>query len=194
MEDEESPVCISCRVILAKTANGMCSICETKKSEWKNNDELFFSELKQGHQWQQLPALFFKLHGFQVEMPELTIRSSIKEAGRWKDTPDLIVNGHIIEVKSRNEIFTSGDSFPYETAFIDTVSGYDAKVIKPLAYVFVSRPTGAMLVLKTNSSKGWAVESKFDHIRKIQENFYLCKRKHLQNINVLVSFIKNNGK
>lgn len=165
-----------------------------EQKPWKDNDELFIKELKAGHQWQNLPALFFKLHGLEVEIPELTIRTSIKEAGKWKDAPDLIVNGHIIEVKSRNEIFTSPDSFPYETAFVDTVSGYDSKKVKPLAYVFISRPTGAMLVLKTNSAKGLTVESKFDHVRKIQENFYVCKRKHLQNINLLVSFIKSNVK
>lgn len=90
-----------------------------------------------------------------------------------------------------NETFTSGQSFPYDTVFVDTVSGYEAKETKPLAYVIISRPTGAMVILKTLSSKGWAVESKFDHTRKIQENFYVCKRKHLQTPDVLVSYIKN---
>lgn len=168
--------------------------CGKKQESWKNNDELFFKELKEGHSWQQLPALFFKLRGLSVEIPELKIRSSIEEAHKWIDTPDLLVNGHIIEVKSRNESFVSGDSYPYKTAFVDTVSGYNSKITKPLAYVIISRPTGAMVVLKTLSSKGWSIESKFDHIRKIKEDFYVCKPKHLQTLDVLVSYIKRNEK
>lgn len=162
----------------------------TEQKSWKNNDQLFMKELREGYQWQNLPAVFFRLQGLEVEIPELKIRSSIKEAYKWSDTPDLIVNGSIIEVKSRNETFTSGSSFPYETVFIDTVSGYDAKKIKPLAYVMISRPTGAMVVLKTLSSKGWNIESKFDHTRKIRENFYVCRRRHLQSPDVLVSYLK----
>lgn len=168
--------------------------CGKEQKSWKNNDELFFKELKEGHQWQQLPALFLKLHGLSVEVPELKIRSSIKEANRWINAPDLLVNGYVIEVKSRNESFISGSTYPYETVFVDTVSGYNAKEIKPLAYIIISRPTGAMVVLKTLSSKGWNIESKFDHVRKIKEDFYVCKPKHLQTLDVLISYIKNNEK
>jgi len=100
----------------------------------------------------------------------------------------------VIEVKSRNESFISGNTYPYETVFVDTVSGYNAKETKPLAYIIISRPTGAMVVLKTLSSKGWNIESKFDHVRKIKEDFYVCKPKHLQTLDVLISYIKNNEK
>lgn len=137
-----------------------------------------------------MPALFFRLQGFQVEIPELKIRSSIKEANKWINSSDLIVNGAVIEVKSRNESFTSKLDYPYETVFVDTVSGYDAKETKPLAYIIISRPTGVMLCLKTLSAKGWKIESKFDRVRKIRENFYVCEPKRLQTLNFLTSFLK----
>jgi hypothetical protein len=164
---------------------------ELASKKWQNNDELFFKELKQGYYWQHLPLTFFELHGLEVQMPELKFRASIKEAEKWKNSSDLIVNGFIIEVKSRNESFTSPESFPYETILVDTVSGYDAKDVKPLAYIMISRPTGAMLTLRSTSSKGWQKESKFDNIRKITDDFYLCKKKRLQTLDVLVSYIKN---
>lgn len=167
---------------------------KTKDKSWSQNDALFFKELKEGYQWQQMPALYFQLRGLSVEVPELKIRSSIKEASKWINTPDLLVNGHVIEIKSRNESFTSGNDYPYPTVFVDTVSGYEAKETKPLAYVIISRPTGSMVVLKTLSSKGWMVESKFDHVRKIKEDFYVCKPKHLQTLDILVSYIKNHEK
>ena len=158
--------------------------------DWKNNDELFIKELKAGHDWQRLAATYFELHGFDVVMPELTIRDSIKQAGDWIDSKDLKVNSNIIEVKSRNEIFSLPQYFPYDTVFIDTVAGYNAKKTKPLAYVMISRPTGAMLCLKTDNSDGWRTEEKFDRTRKINEVFYVCDKTRLQSMNYLLMLLK----
>ena len=159
-------------------------------TSWGDNDKLFFSELKNGFDWQSLPALFFKLHGLNVGMPSLKIRSSIKDAHNWLNEPDLIVNGHHIEIKSRNESFTTPRSFPYSTVFIDTVSGYDAKKKKPTAYIMISRPTGNMLCIRAGSSNGWTVEHKFDHVRKIWDDFYLSPKERLQTLDVLLQFIR----
>lgn len=157
---------------------------------WSKNDDLFFKELKHGFDWQSLPALFFRLHGLDVEMPRLRVRSSIKEAQNWLNETDLIVNGNHIEIKSRNESFTTPGSFPYSTIFIDTVSGYDAKEKKPTAYIMVSRPTGCMLCIRADNPKGWTIERKFDRVRKIWEDFYLAPRNKLQTMDALVSFIR----
>ena len=112
-------------------------------TEWAQNDALFFRELREGHAWQMLPALYFRLRGLKVEMPALTVRESIEDAGRWRNSFDLRVNGHVIEVKSRGETFF--DRFPYESVIVDTVAGYRAKDPKPTAYLMISRPTGAMV-------------------------------------------------
>lgn len=157
---------------------------------WSQNDELFFSELKAGHEWQKLPALFFKLNGLQVDIPELKIRANIKEASKWKDSEDLKVNGQIIEIKSRNEAFTSAESFPYETIFVDTVSGYNAKTIKPTAYIMVSRKTGGMLALPSLSADGWKIEEKFDRTRRIRESFYVAEKKSFKTLDFIISQLK----
>lgn len=157
---------------------------------WSQNDELFISELKAGHEWQMLAACFFKLHGFEVEVPELSIRNSIKQAGNWISSVDLLLNGKKIEIKSRNEVFSSPQSFPYDTIFVDTVSGYDAKAEKPLAYIMISRPTGCMLCLRSDKPNAWKIEEKFDRVRKIKEKFYVCDKKYLQTLDCLVGFLK----
>jgi hypothetical protein len=158
---------------------------------WSENDDLFFSQLKEGFEWQKLPKLFFELHGLQVEMPELTIRKSIKDAADYICTKDLIVNGHIIETKSRNEAFTYPLSFPYRTLFVDTVSGFDGKKTKPLAYVFISRPTGSMICLMSSTSHLWQKEQKFDRIRNINDTFYLADKKLCTELNDLVDVLKS---
>jgi len=162
--------------------------------KWSENDSLFFKELKDGFSWQQLPALFFSLHKLDVVMPDLKVRSSIDEAHKWLGENDLIVGGHYIEIKSRNEHFVDSGSFPYDTIFVDTVSGYDAKETKPLAYVMISRPTGSMLCIRGDNPGGWSVERKFDRTRKIWDDFYVCPKGRLQPLDALIHFIANNKK
>jgi hypothetical protein len=161
---------------------------------WSENDDLFFSQLKEGFEWQKLPKLFFELHGLKVEMPELTIRDSIKDAGAYMSSKDLIVNGHIIETKSRNEAFTYPLSFPYRTLFVDTVSGFDGKKVKPLAYVFISRPTGCMICLMTSTFSSWTIEEKFDRVRGITDKFYLADRRICSELDELIEVLKSSDR
>lgn len=146
-------------------------------TSWSENDDLFFSQLKEGFEWQKLPKLFFELHGLPVEMPDLTIRDSIQNAGDYMSSKDLIVNGYPLETKSRNESFTYPLSFPYKTILVDTVSGFDGKKNKPLAYVFISRPTGSMICLMSDTIGQWQKEKKFDRVRRIYDEFYVTDKK-----------------
>ena len=79
---------------------------------WSENDELFKQLLTEGHSWQLMPYVFFRLQGLEVEMPDLTVRDSIHTAGKWLQTYDLLVNGKQIEVKSRPFAFRSPSDWP----------------------------------------------------------------------------------
>lgn len=160
---------------------------------WKSNDALFFKELREGYEWQKLVATHFEKNGFTVKMPELTIRDSFEKASEYIDTKDLIVDGHIIEVKSRREHFTSSKDFPYRTIFVDTVLGYDSKITKPLAYIMVSRETKAMLCLPSyNKPDYWTQETRFDRVRKINETFYMAPKNKLRSLDELMRQMKRN--
>ena len=161
---------------------------------WSQNDALFIKELKEGHEWQSWPALFFRLHGLSVEVPNLSIRENISEADKWKDSFDLIVENFPMENKSRNEEFTCAKDFPYSTIFVDTVSGYNNKKIKPHVYIMISKPTGCLLWLPSLNADKWSIESKFDHTRKIYDDFYMCETKRLKPISTLVNFLKSRKK
>jgi len=158
--------------------------------DWSQNDELFFSELKQGNSWQALPALFLTLQGFKVEMPNLTIRENIQEADKYKNSVDLVINGKILECKSRNEKFTSINDFPYETIIVDTVSGYDAKNPKPTAYIMISKVTGSMLCLPSHSSSKWTKKDIKDQTRQILDEFYMADKKLLLTMDKLVKYLE----
>lgn len=159
--------------------------------KWSENDELFIKELKDGFSWQRLPLTFFDLHELKVEMPELEIREgSIKNAGKFFNSKDLLVNGKRIEIKSRKEAFTSPDSFPYKTAIVDTVKKYEGRDDKPFAYVMVSRITGSMLWVDASTPDNWSVKRKFDKTRKYHDNFYEIPREQMKTMDSLVSKLK----
>jgi len=160
-------------------------------TDWFKNDALFFAQLKAGYDWQLLPAIFFRCCGLLVEMPKLTVRDNVADAPAWTDSDtDLVVNGKVIEVKSRGERFTHPNDFPYDEPFVDTVSGYDAKNPKPVAYVFVSQITGCMVCVSSSSSKRFRVLAKHDRVRDIDERFYVCDRSMLRTMNKLVVHLK----
>jgi hypothetical protein len=161
---------------------------------WKDNDTLFFKELREGYEWQKIAGIYFHENGLEVQMPKLTFRGSFEKAGDYIDSKDLLVNGHYIEIKSRRESFTSAKDFPYSTIFVDTVAGYDAKINKPLAYVMISRETKAMLCLPSyNKPDYWTQETRFDRVRKINETFYMAPKNKLQPLDNLVEQIKRNS-
>lgn len=163
-----------------------------KKIPWSENDKLFKQELESGYKWQKLPALYFELLGFSVSIPDLSVRESIKDAKNWLNSVDLFVNDYPIEIKSRNEIFTSPDSFPYKTIFIDTVSGWLGKINKPIAYIMVSRKTGSMLWIDTKDYEDkWLVETKIDRVRGIRESFFTVDRGELKSLDSLVTLINS---
>ena len=160
-------------------------------TDWFKNDDLFFAQLKAGYDWQFLPAIFFRCCGLRVEIPKLTVRENVADAPAWTDSDtDLIVNGRVIEVKSRGEHFTHPKDFPYDEPFVDTVAGSDAKNPKPFAYVFVSQITGGMVCVATSTSKRFRILAKHDHVRNIDERFYVCDRTMLRTMDRLVYFLK----
>lgn len=163
---------------------------------WSMNDNLFKELLSRGHAWQALPYMFLTLNGFTVEMPELSIRDDITQAGAWIESCDLIVNNDaIIEVKSRDFAFTSSTDWPSNRlpAFVDTKKKWDAKQEKPFGYIFISTKTGSMVstCATYEASRRWSTVEQFDRIRKIKETFYTVTAEHLVSMDKLVEALRH---
>lgn len=158
---------------------------------WSVNDDLFKRELEIGYAWQCFAASFFACNGLSVYLPPMTYRKNLSEAAEWtKHDEDMKINGRVIEVKSRRERFTHPDTFPYETAFVDTVSGYEAKDPKPIAYVFVSQSTGSMVCVSSETASKFSISRKHDRVRGIDEDFYTCPRSMLRTMDRLVAYLR----
>ena len=95
-----------------------------------------------------------------------------------------------LEVKSSSRIF--GDvagEYPFDTLFVDTVSGFDAKVVKPVAYIFVSQKGGGMLCLSPKTKPDWKIVDAFDSKRQINDCFYSVHKSKLQTYASLVRWL-----
>lgn len=162
---------------------------------WSQNDALFKSLVTEGHAWQFLPYVFLRLQGFDVDMPDLTIREDISKADAWLETYDLRVGERLIEVKSRPFAFTNPKDWPINRlpAFLDTTKKWDAKTVKPFAYVFVSKSTGAMLATcSVAGAQGrWDRTQSWDRVRNIREEFYTVARRHLVTMDRLVTALRS---
>ena len=98
-----------------------------------------------------------------------------------------------LEVKSSSRIFSDlVDDYPYETLFVDTVSGFDAKVVKPIAYVFVSQETAGMVCLSPKTKSSWQQVEAFDRKREITDRFYSVNKAKLQSFDSLVKWLIQN--
>ena len=107
----------------------------------------------------------------------------------------MVVAGQRIEVKSRSFYFTSDPrTFPWERPFVDTFGGYEVKVVKPIAYVFVSQVTGALVSTPANEQERdayWQTVVKPDRMRNIEkETFYTTPRARLSPIVSLLVRLK----
>jgi hypothetical protein len=61
---------------------------------------------------------------------------------------------------------------------IDTVSGFDSKIIKPFAYVMISQITQGIFVIPTSTKYDWTIRTYWDADRQIEDQFYMVKKRH----------------
>lgn len=165
--------------------------------DWFKNDDLFFSELEKGHRFTIEVARRLRLLGINANITPITKRIHIDDRDLYDDEADIIVPGspnYIIEVKSRDLYFECAHDFPYETIFVDTVSGWSKKNPKPIAVVNVSRKTLGMTVVRASTRGQWSTKTVHDHIRNIDDTFYVMDKNCLVGFGALVEYLKQRGR
>jgi len=132
---------------------------------------------KQGHYYNELVGEYLAVHGIANTVPALEIAKDKADRARFtaleKDV--VLMDGRVIEVKGVSPEFDwEPSSYTVRnTIIVDTESGYHGKVVKPIAYVFVSKVTEAMLVIDTKTFGQWEVKELPDRSRGIKRERFL---------------------
>lgn len=135
--------------------------------------------------------------GIDCTVPEASLA---KDSSEWasytaNDKDIILRDGDVLEVKEINQHFTDDpSSWPFAEVIVDTVSGYNKKSVKPLAYIFVSKKTGAMLTMPTDRPRNWRPLRKWDQYREIEDDFYFAPKSMLRTIGQLMAYLKNRKK
>ena len=163
--------------------------------EWFDNDELFRQKLETGHRWARAVAERLQAEGIDARLTPLRWRNSIDDRHRFRNEQDVVVNTdegqYVIEVKSRDLDFDEEpSSYPYDTAYVDTVSGWDQKDREPTAVVLVSQLTGGMLVVPVRKTRAhWRKVRNFDRRRSISDWWYEVDKQFLKPMSDLISWL-----
>src|SRR5574337_1983615 len=137
--------------------------------KWIDDKEFFDEQRKIGEE--HLHLIRKKLISAGIEPVEVVsddysgLRNNPYEISKYtKNNKDLLIKGHLFEGKSRgiNYTFTSKDDFPFWPMFVDTVSGFDAKTVKPLGVIFISQDTKRLLATSSRYSATWTKMPGFD--------------------------------
>lgn len=153
----------------------------------------YHAAMTEGHAYNEVVAQRLRAEGIECEVPELELVSTSKEIQRMTENEkDIILNnGLVLEVKSRNLGFSEDPSvFWQSNIYVDTVSGYEAKKVKPYAYIMVSQKSGNMLVVHSNTKEHWFKHTTQDPYRKITDTFYKVDKKHLTTWTSLINELK----
>ena len=166
------------------------------QKNWLDNHELFYQELQTGLKFQSILAqklkeqgipVFYESIGLELDPNNLSqkqydewsrtrkdVKASRKKYGE-KDKDVLIGSNKLsCECKSRDVYFSDVNSFPYPDIFIDTVSGYEKKEVKPTYTFCISQKSQAIIYTKTTPENApkWIKKYIYDKKRGIKELNY----------------------
>ena len=153
----------------------------------------YHKAMTEGHSFNEMVAERLKAEGIGCTVPELELVSTKSEIKRMTENEkDIILdNGLVLEVKSRNLGFSEDPLlFWQKDIYVDTVSGYEAKITKPYAYVMVSQKSGNMLVVHSSTKEKWFKKTVTDPYRKVTDSFYKIEKQHLTSWSSLVDDLK----
>lgn len=149
----------------------------------------------EGHSYNKIVAQYLADNGIPCTVPELQIAKTAEERRRLTiDEKDIVLNlvPHVLEVKNVSIDFGwEPERFPYPTTIVDTVSSYEDKKKKPVAYVLRSKPTGAMLAVGPSSKDRWQKKSLYDKKQNLTDEFYIVQKSDLRSMTELVAYLLN---
>ena len=164
-------------------------------------DKIWQERFKKGMELELFVGSYLLSQGLCVYIPEKKNRPSYKNGKNFGDAYDMRVYNkrglvYFLEIKSQKHEWTGLDDFPFEDILVDNKDQWERKrgKIEILAHIFVSQPTGAMLVLGAASRQFWVIKDTYDYGvgggHRLTIPKYTCHKSYLKPIEKLIQFIK----
>ena len=134
----------------------------------------------EGHGYNLYVADLLQTFGVpNVVVPEFSMAATYDEIrNKTLNEKDIVIDDLVLEVKSSSRSFRNADDFPHNPLIVDTVHGYDSKVVKPWAYVMISQITRGIFVIPTATKQYWTIRTYYDAQRDIEDRFYMTSKRH----------------
>ena len=165
------------------------------EKNWGYANGLFEKEASIGLKFTKIVASYLNSCNIDCTVNDIEYAETAQEVINFATYEQDIIFDKIpgcLEVKSRRLTFDSNpESYPFKTALVDTVYGWETKAKTPLAVILISQWTNAMLVVPPSTKDSWTHFSSYDKTRKIHETWYECPKSKLAPIEDLVEFLAN---
>jgi hypothetical protein len=150
----------------------------TTFTDWFADEEAFARQLARGRRTELAVAAPLLPLGLWMRVGRLQPRHGLaNHDDTLTDQADIeIEGGHLLEIKARNFPFTGPDDYPYDTALIGAVRRWTTRPHQPCAVIIISEPTGAAIVIPTNTRPDWTTEDHYDTHRHFTETSYAAPR------------------
>ncbi|MFM8279711.1 MAG: hypothetical protein ACKN9R_05145 [Candidatus Limnocylindrus sp.] len=155
-------------------------------------DNRLHDRFRSGHDANEFVGNYLRAQGIPCEVPEMKLAQTEAEIIEFTENEkDIILeDGSVIEVKSQSRVFSGVPSeYGWPTFIVDTL-GFYGKKQRPLAYVFLSKETGEMLALNTNTHETWWRETITDRRDGIPSISLISDKKNLRSMDALIAYLK----
>jgi hypothetical protein len=147
----------------------------------------------EGHSYNKIVADYLIDSGIPCIVPELQIAKNNEERRFMTLTEkDIVLDlvPYVLEVKNVSiEFGWDPKDFPFPTTIVDTVSSYEDKEEKPIAYILRSKKTGAMLTVGMSSKDRWKKKTLYDKKQQLTDNFYIVNKVDLRSMDELITYL-----
>lgn len=140
----------------------------------------YHKAMLEGHGYNLYVADLLSSYGIPgVEVPEFSMASNATEIkDKTMNEKDVIIDGLVLEIKSSSRTFRDVDDFPHNPLMVDTVNGFDSKVVKPFAYVIISQITHHLFAIPVATKPNWTIRTYYDADRDHEDRFYMVQKRH----------------